>query len=348
MFPTLACLLPLLSCVAALDMQRQHERLLKNGFIRVPQALPREEALAWRDKILAASQQERQACAGCTAASLQDLTSPCFGCDTSATLAAGAAKSFVRSRRLEDSIPALRSLVRSPALARLAAQAMNVSRVRLYQATAFVKEAGDAPSAWHQDSAATPLHSDKVVTLWLALDDLPVEAGALRFLRGSHLPGVPWPSLRELSLTQRLQRMGRWVDEEVTSRTGLDIVEARAMAAGDATLHLGWTLHAARPNTSGKPRPALAITYFADGVRIHPELLRMEEPGSASDDSDHDSDTSAVRLVTAEGGVLVVRLLADDAGTWVRWLQARPPILIPGQRVSHPELTPVLYDGELA
>ncbi len=122
------------------------------------------------------------------------------------------------------------------------------------------------------------------------------------------------------------------------------------MRAGDATLHLGWTLHAAPPNRSGKPRPALAVTYFVDGARVHPQLLRYEGIGSGGNGPDSvraagAADLKAVRLTTYGGSMLVVRLLADDAATWTRWLAARPPVLIPGTPVKDDELTPVLFDA---
>ncbi len=344
------------SAAAAVDAGAQHARLLRQGFIRVPGVLPRGEALAWRDVVLEASAAEAAECASCTldaASSLGDER--CFACDgtTVARTGGGAVRSFTRARRLHEFAPSLASLTHSRALARVAAAAMNVTRVRLYQATTFVKAPGDAPSAWHQDAAATPLHTDRMVTLWLALDDLPADAGALEFARGSHLPGVPPPSLRDLPLPRRLRAMTRWSDADVTNGTGLAIVPARAMAAGDATLHLGWTLHAARPNGSGRHRPAVAITYFADGARVHPELLRVESAGGGSGGvgggggggEGGADDAGGVRLSTADGSTLVVRLLADDAGTWAAWLRARPPLLVPGAPARHDTLVPVVYDA---
>jgi hypothetical protein len=335
---------------------RLHSRLIQNGFVRLPSILSREEALSWRSEILDAGAREASKCATvCKGAAGVDLTDPvCAACDASTKKEEGdggeggdtSTKSFVRARQLEEYAPRARSLIRSRHLAEVVAGAMNATRLRLYQASLFWKRAGDAPSAWHQDSAATPLHTDKFATLWIALDDLPADAGALRFLRGSHLPDVPAPSLRNLPLAARLQTMKLWEDGEIVSSTGLSIVEAQSMSAGDATLHLGWTLHGSLPNTSERDRPALAISYFVDGARVHPDLLRMEGagegPGAPKPGEDN---TRAVRLSTADGQTLVVRLLADDASTWTKWLQARPPMLIPGSVVDNKDLTPVVFDA---
>jgi len=335
-----------------------HARLLRNGFARLPSALPAAAAAAFRAPLLRAVAAEEARCGRCSPRELQDVEhAVCFGCDH-AFREAAPARSFARARRLEENDAALAALVRHPALARAAADAMNVSGVRLYQATAFIKRAGDAPSAWHQDSAAAPFDSDRVVTLWLALADVPRACGPLRFARGSHLPGVPVPSLRNVPLTKRLRAMQAWSDADVTAG-GLEIAEPpeAGLRAGDATLHLGWTLHSARGNTCAEDRPALAITYFADGARVHRDLLRIDGPGSSvaavgadgspgylASTQEAGEDAGAVRLQTADGrDTLVVRLLADDASTWVPWLRARPPLLVPGTAPRSEALTPLLY-----
>jgi hypothetical protein len=55
-------------------------------------------------------------------------------------------------------------------------------------------------------------------------------------------------------------------------------------------------------------------------------------------------DERSIRLSTADGAsTLAVRLLSDDVGTWMRWLQARPPVLVPGQPVRDDTLTPLVW-----
>ena len=54
-----------------------------------------------------------------------------------------------------------------------------------------------------------------------------------------------------------------------------------------------------------------------------------------------------VELQGEDGTTIVVQLLADDAGTWMPWLQTRPHVLLtPGTRVRHPRLTPVVWPPE--
>ena len=317
--------------LSAEEQNTLHSQLLSEGYARVRALLPEGQAEQWGARVLAASQQQTAACP-------HSSTQAAPGCS------GFRGASFTRGRSLEDADPLLLQLSHSPQLARLAAQAMNVTRVRLYQATSFVKGPGDAPSAWHQDAAACPLHTDKIVTLWLALGAVPPESGPLIFARRSHLPGVPIPSLRDLAPPARLARMTRWTTAEVRNSTGLPITRPLGLAAGDATLHLGWTLHAAPPNASPLPRTAMAITFFADGARVHPELLELSEPLAAAA-LDADGQQRGVAFRGEDGRELRVRLLDDDAATWRPWLEKKPAILVPGAVVRDSVLTPMLYDA---
>ena len=297
------------------------------------------EAQAWADRVHAASLAQTAGCAsvgvgGSAVSALGEGEGGCFG---------QRGPSFLRGRALEANDATLLQLTHSPGLARLAAQAMNVSRVRLYQASAFIKNPGDAPSPWHQDAAACPLGTDKLVTLWLALDDVPAQAGPLVFARGSHLPKVPLPSLRDLPPSQRLDNMRLWSTAEVRNLTGLTVTKPLGLTAGDATLHLGWTLHAAPANTHSLTRRALAITYFADGSKVHPNLLAMDEEPADSTGGARGA-ASSIAFKGEDGKELKVHLLSDDYLTWKEWLHKKPPILIPGQAVRDNMLTPLLWD----
>jgi ectoine hydroxylase-related dioxygenase (phytanoyl-CoA dioxygenase family) len=224
-------------------------------------------------------------------------------------------------------------------LAHLVARAMNVSGLRLYSASVFLKRPGDGLSLWHQDAAAMPLRTDKIATLWVALEDVPVAAGPLRFLKGSHLPGVKPPSLRDLPPRERTAAARLAASApEVERATGLRATAPRAMTAGDATLHLGWTLHGAEENAAATDRVALAITFFEDGARVEPALLERVPPGGAEA-----APSKGVRFRGEDGGELIVHLLDDDRVTWEPWLHARPPLLVPGVPVRHPKLTPLLF-----
>ena len=47
------------------------------------------------------------------------------------------------------------------------------------------------------------------------------------------------------------------------------------MRAGDASLHMGWTIHSSLKNSSDAMREVITIGYYADGTRI---LVRDDVP----------------------------------------------------------------------
>lgn len=308
---------------AALAAASGHATLLRDGYVRLPGVLSGEEARRWASRAVAAARARAAACATGTAQVPCEPLPP-----------RGAPSSFLRARALSE----LRPITHAGALARIVAAVMNVSALRLYAASAFIKRPGDGRSRWHADAAAMPLRSDRIATLWLALDDLPATAGPLVFLNGSHLPGVPLPSMRGLAPRERVSTMRDCSSSEAERATGLMVSKPEAMQAGDATIHLGWTLHTAAANTAARDRTVVAVTYFADGARVDPALLEQVPHGEHG-------HSRAVRFVGEDGLDLLVHLLSDDQPTWEPWLYARPPALIPGVPVRHDELTPLVYSS---
>ena len=54
----------------------------------------------------------------------------------------------------------------------------------------FCKLPGDEKQvAWHQDASYWPISPSKIVTAWLAIDDVDEENGAMQIIPGSHLHG---------------------------------------------------------------------------------------------------------------------------------------------------------------
>lgn len=154
---------------------------------------------------------------------------------------------------------AVRSLVFNKELARIAADLMQVPRVRLYHDQALYKRAGGGGTPWHCDQYYWPLDNDNTITAWIPLQDTPTQMGALRFSAGSQLRDAG----RELPI-------GEDSDAIIGKRLAhmqLTTVEA-AFAAGDVSFHSGWTFHSARRNTTASTRRAIAIIYMADGTRL--------------------------------------------------------------------------------
>jgi len=111
---------------------------------------------------------------------------------------------------------------------------------------------GGRAAPWHQDEA---FWDDKnhlkcnSLSVWMPLDDVVVESGAMQFLPGSHTNDV----LRHRSEPGE----PLFLDEEVD----LSSAVACPLSAGGATFHHCRTLHHTARNTSGRPRRAMTTIF---------------------------------------------------------------------------------------
>jgi ectoine hydroxylase-related dioxygenase (phytanoyl-CoA dioxygenase family) len=156
----------------------------------------------------------------------------------------------------------VRAFVFARRFARAAAELLQVDGVRLYHDQALFKEPGGGYTPWHQDQNFWPLDTDRTITLWMPLADVPDEVGSMRFGSGSHRLG----NLGDLFISDRSHREL----EQRIAELGLEAHTHGALAAGDATFHAGWTLHSAPANPSGRMREVMTIIYYADGTRVGP------------------------------------------------------------------------------
>lgn len=143
--------------------------------------------------------------------------------------------------------------------ARIAAELMGVQAVRLYHDQALFKEPGGGPTPWHQDQNYWPLDTDRTVTMWMPLADVPGHVGTMAFVSGTHRLG----HLGNLPISDTSES----AFERFLREKGLEPTTYGAMAAGDATFHAGWTLHGAPGNPGTATREVMTVIYFADGAR---------------------------------------------------------------------------------
>lgn len=178
-------------------------------------------------------------------------------------------RAFLQSFNLWRIDPTIAQFVLAKRFARVAAALLGVERVRLYHDQALCKEPGGGRTPWHQDQYYWPLDSDRTVTMWMPLVDVPAEVGSMTFADGSHKLGdVGGQSISDAS------------DNEFSAliaERGLATHTYGAMRAGDATFHAGWTMHSAGPNPSEQLRTVMTIIYMVDGARVLSELTEAQE-----------------------------------------------------------------------
>jgi ectoine hydroxylase-related dioxygenase (phytanoyl-CoA dioxygenase family) len=120
---------------------------------------------------------------------------------------------------------------------------------------------GTRQSVWHQDYPYNPIDRRGFSSVWLAVDDVTEEMGAMRFVPGSH----------RLGPLGRFDLVGRDHDWDETLRPeDLELVSdpvTQPLAAGEATVHDGLTLHGAGENHSDRPRRGWTMIFMPAETR---------------------------------------------------------------------------------
>ncbi len=157
-----------------------------------------------------------------------------------------------------------------PLLARIAADPAVLAPVTsilgpnllVWSVELFIKEPGTRKTvSWHQDLTYWGMgETDEELTAWLALSDVSVQAGCMRFIPGSHKNAIQ-------------PHADTFCDDNLLSRgqqiEGID--EAAAihgpLKPGQMSFHHGRTFHASGPNNSDDRRIGMAIRYVTPEVR---------------------------------------------------------------------------------
>lgn len=156
--------------------------------------------------------------------------------------------------------PIARRFILARRFGKIAADLLGVDTVRLFRDQSYFKEPGGGNTPWHQDVYFMPLDTTQIITMWIALSEVSPEMAPMTFVTGSHQQGYMGTSM---PLDESMNEF-----EQSITKSGFQLKNYGAMAAGDATFHSGWTLHSSRKNMSDRTREALVIVYYADGARV--------------------------------------------------------------------------------
>ena len=177
----------------------------------------------------------------------------------------------------------------SPA-AEIAGTLMGSSKVNLLFDQLLVKEPGAlSPTLWHHDATYWPVAGTQVSTVWLALDPVTYDTGAVEYIKGSHLWGERYLAVSfnpEETYSEDLPN----VPDIDNNRDDYEIVWFE-LEPGDCTIHHALTLHGAPGNQSSTVRRRAYVTrWTGDDVTYYPRpnLMRIPrdpgiEPGSVLD-----------------------------------------------------------------
>jgi hypothetical protein len=127
----------------------------------------------------------------------------------------------------------------------------------LWSTHIFCKPAGDGHEVpWHQDGHFWPIRPLATCSVWIALDEVTMENGAMGYIPGSHTDQVLYShhtdSSKSLALNQVLD--GEFYDPKDA--------EYNILEAGQLSLHDVHLIHGSPSNQSDKRRAGLVLRYM--------------------------------------------------------------------------------------
>ena len=178
----------------------------------------------------------------------------------------------------------------------IAADVLRSDQVNLYEDSVLVKEPGTPErTAWHQDLSYFNVDGDQLATLWIPLDAVTTESGAMRFVRGSHLWGSVFQPNLFVSNVPLPGTDGAQVPDIDADPSAFDLVGFE-LGPGDLTIHHARTLHAAGGNRSERRRRAISLRYCGSDARFRrrPGTVLKAHQSAMSDGDLLDSDDCPV------------------------------------------------------
>jgi hypothetical protein len=168
-------------------------------------------------------------------------------------------KAFLQVTNLWEHGGLAKEFVFGKRLARIAAELLEVSGVRLYHDQSLMKEPGGGFTPAHADQYYWPLASDRVITAWAPLQAVPAEMGPIGFYAGSHRFGfgrdLPISDESEARISAEMERHGFALADD-------------PFELGEVSFHSGWTFHRAGSNRTGRPRSVMTVIYMDKDMRL--------------------------------------------------------------------------------
>ncbi len=158
-------------------------------------------------------------------------------------------------------------IFRSPA-AEIAGKIMSSDKVNIFFDQWLIKEPGTtAPTPWHHDMPYWPIKGWQISTLWLALDPVRPENGAVEYVKGSHKWGKTFKPATFSGNHDYGDDLPEVPDVEAM-RDELELIQFE-MEPGDCTVHQGLIVHGASGNSSsGVRRRAYVSRWAGDDVAL--------------------------------------------------------------------------------
>lgn len=159
-----------------------------------------------------------------------------------------------------------------------AARVMQSNKVNIFFDQWLIKEPGTPTrTPWHHDMTYWPIDGDQISTLWLALDSVTSDSGAVEYVKGSHNWRQKFKPASFSGTNQYKEDLPQVPDIDAM-RAELEFAQFD-LEPGDCTLHHGLTVHGSPGNQSTRHRRRAHVSRWAgDDVFFHPRDGLQEMP----------------------------------------------------------------------
>ena len=168
-------------------------------------------------------------------------------------------KAFLQIMNIWTKSEPVKEIVFSKRLAKIATDLLGVSGVRLYHDQALYKEPHGGITPWHADQYYWPLANDSTVTVWIPLQETPLEMGPLEFSSQS----FKLTTGRDKEIGDESQQ----VLKETLAREGFKHV-IEPFEIGEVSFHKGWLFHRAGANNTDKMRSVMTMIYMDKDMHL--------------------------------------------------------------------------------
>jgi ectoine hydroxylase-related dioxygenase (phytanoyl-CoA dioxygenase family) len=153
-------------------------------------------------------------------------------------------------------------------IAAVAAELMASREIRLYETLTLFRASGSQGTPWHQDMPQHGVIGQQTCNIWLSLEPVTEETGALRVVPGSHRG--PWytpycmPAGREDDL---IELEGGPMPDPDANRERFPRILSYDTEPGDIIIFHPATLHSTKTTSKDIPRRSISVRLFGDDIR---------------------------------------------------------------------------------
>jgi len=189
-------------------------------------------------------------------------------------------QAFIQIGNLWQRSELVKQFVFGKRLPRIAAGLLGTRGVRMYHDQALYKEGGGGFTPWHADEYYWPLATEKCCTVWIPLQETPLEMGPLAFAEGSHT----FTYGRNFKISDESEQK----IQKALSDAEFPYVQ-EPFDLGEVSFHYGWTFHRAAGNQTEKAREVMTIIYMDVD-------MRLKEPENENQVNDRENNCPGIEV----------------------------------------------------